>query len=202
MNIEELINKSFGLLNELINKSDLIARNSNELLETLKLIENCNSCKENLGKHYFNGFHESINKIENFSVKLENERKKQHIIYNLNDKLIKTDSELNKKVLCENCKEKKIEKLTDKHGSEELAKFLYECKLNVNDDDEYIQWIPFNEFKNIRYLAKGGFGEVHRATWINYYNLIEDKYEDKRVVLKRIYNSNNTTSDILNEVKV
>src|SRR5437763_1502439 len=106
MNTEELINKSFSLLNELINKSNLTARNSNELLETLKLIENCNNCKENLGKHYFNEPYESINDIENLSVKLENERKKQHIIYNLNDKLIKIDSKLNKKVLCEDCKEK------------------------------------------------------------------------------------------------
>jgi len=178
----------------------LVAKNSNELLETLKLIENCNNCKENLGKHYFNEFHETINKIENLSVKLENERKKQHhVIYNLNDKLIKIDSELNKKVLCEDCKEKKIEKLTDKHGNGEIAKFLYECKLNVNDD-EYIQWIPFNELKNIEYLAKGGFGEVHKARWINYYDLVEDKYEDKEVVLKRIYNNSN--DDILKEVKV
>ena len=194
MNIEELINKSFGLLNELINKSDLIARNSNELLETLKLIENCNNCKENLEKYYFNEFHESINKIENLSVKLENERKKHHVIYNLNNKLIKTDSELNKKVLCENCKEKKIEKLTDKHGNGEIAKFLYECKLNVNDD-EYIQWIPFNEFKNIE-LTQSGFSEVYRATWIDYYNLIEDKYEGKEVVLKGMHNYSNTFKEV------
>ena len=36
-----------------------------------------------------------------------------------------------------------------------------------------IQWIPFDEFKNIEYLAKGGFGEVHKATWINYNEVVD-----------------------------
>ena len=59
--------------------------------------------------------------------------------------------------------------------------------------------IPFNEFKNIEYLAKGGFGEVHKATWINAYYVRED--ED--VVLKRLYNnsSDDKIVDILKEVK-
>src|SRR5207248_9154872 len=125
----------------------------------------------------------------------------------LNDELNKIDFELNKKVLCEGCKEKKFKKLTDKCGNEEIARFLYyQCKLNANMYyNEYIQWIPFDEFKNIEYLAKGGFGEVHKATWINhgYYNTNEMKYKDIKVVLKRIYNntSDDKIVDILNEVK-
>src|SRR5439155_3418008 len=103
------------------------------------------------------------------------------------------DFKLNKKVLCESCKEKKIKKLTDKYGNEEIARFLYyRCKLNKNVYyDSYIRWIPFDEFKNIEYLAKGGFGEVHKATWVTdcYYDGYEMKYVDKEVVLKRIYNN-------------
>ena len=46
---------------------------------------------------------------------------------------------------------------------------IYQCNLNAYDyNSDYIRWIPFNEFKNIKYLAKGGFGEVHKATWIRY----------------------------------
>src|SRR5947207_1137178 len=72
---------------------------------------------------------------------------------------------LNKKILCESCKGKKIS----------------------HYDDYYIRWIPFNEFKNIGYLAKGDFGEVHKATWIRYgYYYKQYKQE---VVLKRIYNN-------------
>src|SRR5439155_15546108 len=110
------------------------------------------------------------------------------------------------KILCEGCKGKKVEKLTDKCGNGEIARFLYyDCKLNAYSyDSEYIRWIPFDEFKNIEYLAKGGFGEVHKAAWINsYYDNYEMKYEDRDVVLKRIFNnsSDDKIVDILKEVK-
>src|SRR5205809_148089 len=84
-----------------------------------------------------------------------------------------------------------------------MVMFLYDYKLNTkynNAYDEYyyyIEWIPFNEFRNVRYLAKGDFGEVHKATWINY----DYDGEEREVVLKRIYNSSDKISDILKEVK-
>src|SRR5947208_2909163 len=82
------------------------------------------------------------------------------------------------------------EKLTDKCGNEEIARLLYyQCKLNTmyyRHNSNYIRWISFDEFKNIEYLARGDFGEVYKATWINgYYNFSRKKYEDRDVVLKR-----------------
>ena len=44
---------------------------------------------------------------------------------------------------------------------------------------------------NIEYLAKGGFGEVHKAKWA---------YYGWDVVLKRLYSSSNNILDILKEV--
>ena len=134
-------------------------------------------------------------------------------INKLSDELIRISVKLNQEVLDECCKEKQIKELTDKCGNEKIAIFLHKCKLNVNDDYDdhdgynryhYIQWIQFNEFKNIEYLAKGGFGEVHKSTWINsYYNGFEMKYYNEDVVLKRIYNnsSDDKIVDILKEVK-
>src|SRR6266511_596203 len=71
-------------------------------------------------------------------------------------------------------KKKSINKLTNKCENEKIARFLY-------DDENYgnIQWIPFNEFEDIEYLARGGFNEVYKATWFDY---------DKKVVLKKIKN--------------
>ena len=107
--------------------------------------------------------------------------------------LFEINTRLNKEVLCEGCQREKIRKLADKYGNEEIAKFLYECRLNRERYyDNYIQWIPFDEFKNIEYLAKGDFGEVHKATWIN---------EDREVVLGRIHNSSDKIVDILKKVK-
>ena len=179
MSNKVLINKLQNTLNELINRNDLSVKTtelSNELLETTKIIENCTSCKD-----------EKIdgNELDKCLAKLEKEEQgweKEDIIGRLFNELNKIDFELNKKILCESCKGKKIS----------------------HYDDYYIRWIPFNEFKNIEYLAKGSFGEVHKATWINgYYDKYKKKYYDQEVVLKKIYNnsSDDKIVDILKEVK-
>ena len=166
-----------------------------------KILENCASYKDE--KIEWNDLDKCLAELE----KEEQTKKKEDTINELNDELNKIDFKLNEKVLCEGCKGKKFEKLTDKCGNEEIARFLYyQCKLNANNYySEYIQWIPFDDFKNIEYLAKGGFGEVHKATWINgYYVWREMKYEEWDVVLKRIYNNNSSDDkivDILKEVK-
>src|SRR6185369_12972785 len=151
----------------------------NELLETLKVIENCKDKKIdgiNLDK-----FHESINKIEYYLFKLE-EAERDFIIYELNKELFEVNIKLNKKILCEDCKEKEIEKLTNKCGNEKIARFLYECKLNPCNYKHRIRWIPFDEFINVEYLAKGGFGEIHKAIWVNgCYDEYEKKYYDRDV---------------------
>src|SRR2546423_955254 len=192
MSVDELINKLQNTLNKLINENDLSVKTIellNELLETLKIIENCIGCKDK--KMYGIDF----DKIENCLVELE----KEDIVNGLNI----IDFELNKKKLCEGCKGKIIDKLTDKCGNEEIARFLYQCKLNKKHYyNSYIQWIPFDRFKNIEYLAEGGFGEVHKATWINSnsYYIIIGREDDDDVVLKRIYNnsSDDKIVDILN----
>src|SRR5439155_19601354 len=137
------------------------------IIETLKTIKDCANYKDKeVGRNSLDEFRNLINEIG----------KKHDLVANL----FKMNIRLNKEVLCEGCKRKEIRKLADKCRNEEIAKFLYECRLNRKKyDDDYIRWIPFDEFKNIEYLAKGGFGEVDKATWI----------KDKDVVLKRIYNS-------------
>ncbi len=47
-------------------------------------------------------------------------------------------------------------------------------------------------------VGRNGFGEVYKATWINYHNYHGEKLV---IVLKRIYNSSNKIVDILKEVK-
>jgi len=202
MNVDESINKLQNTLNKLINKSDLRVETTellNELLETLKIIKNCKDKK--IDGIDLDKFHVSINIIENCLAELE-EEEKDSIINELNSELFQIDIRLNQEILYEDCKEKEREKLTDKCGNKEIARFLYDCKLNAEYYYEYIRWIPFDKFRNVEYLAKGGFGEVHKATWINgYYVGWKKKYEDQ-VVLKRIYNSNDDKIvDILNEVK-
>ena len=181
--IDELIDKLHNISNELINKG--YSKITDESLEVLKIIENCTNCKSNTGKFNLDEIHRLINKIESRLAKLKKEQEeKDNIVDELNEELFEINNKLNE-MLCKSCKEE-IKKLTDKCGNEKLARFLY-CT--------NIQWIPFDEFKNTEYLAKGSFGEVHKATWVN---IFEKK---EYVVLKRIYNSNDKIVDILNEVK-
>src|SRR6185369_6031736 len=203
MNVDELINKLQNTLNKLINKNDLRVETtelSNELLETLKVIENCKDKKKD-GINLYK-FHKSINEIESYLARLEKEEK-NYIFNRLNKELFEVNNGLNKGILCEGCKEKEIEKLTGKCGNEEIARCLYDYKPNANYYSVYIRWIPFDKLRNVEHLAKGGFGEVHKATWINgYYNHNENKYKEQEVILKRIYNSiDDKIVDILNEVK-
>src|SRR5436305_13251318 len=153
-----LINKLQNTLSELTNRNDLSVKTTellNELLETTKIIENCTSCKDKK----MDG--NDLDKIKNCLAELEKKeqgKKKEDTIDELNDKLFKINIRLNNEILCEDCKEKEIEKLTDKCGNEKTARFLYyECKLNATHHSYYIRWIPFDGFKNIKYLAKGGF---------------------------------------------
>ncbi len=197
--IDKSISKSRNTSNELINKNVSLVKItelSNEILETLEIKENCTSCKDKIkGKKQFC---ESLNEIESCLTGLEEEEK--NIISELDGELFEINTRLNNKLLCEGCYE--VKKLTDECGNRELAKFLYECRLDRKwYHSNYIRWIPFNEFKNIEYLTKGGFGEVHEATWINYYNRFYDKYRDQEVVLERVHNSNVKIVDILKEVK-
>src|SRR5437016_620932 len=97
MDFEKLIN----ILNEINSKEGhLMVRStnlSNGLLETLKIIENCTSCKDDRGKYNLDKFHESINEIENFLVELEEkkeERKKDD--RRLIDKLLNRKKEQGK----------------------------------------------------------------------------------------------------------
>ena len=196
--IDKSISKSRNTSNELINKNVSLVKItelSNEILETLEIKENCTSCKDKIkGKKQFC---ESLNEIESCLTGLEEEEK--NIISELDGELFEINTRLNNKLLCEGCYE--VKKLTDECGNRELAKFLYKCRLNANYNNNHIRWIPFDKFKNIEYLAKGGFGEVHKATWVNsYYDYRERKYRGQEVILKRIYNSNDKIVDILKEV--
>src|SRR2546429_440945 len=104
MNSDESINK-------LNNRSDLtvkITNLSNELIEELELTESCTSCKDKIRGYYFNGIYQSINIIENHLVRLEKkekeEQEKEDIIHKLSDELIKMNDQLNRDVLCGNCR--------------------------------------------------------------------------------------------------
>src|SRR5689334_12970746 len=76
----ELINKLQNTLNKSIIKNDLddeTTELSNELFETLKVIENCKEEKKKIDRIDLSKFHESINEIESRLTELEEEEEEE-----------------------------------------------------------------------------------------------------------------------------
>src|SRR5581483_5227976 len=94
-----------------------------------------------------------------------------------------------------------------------VDKFIQKIQLKATWSREVIEWIEYNRFENIEYLAKGGFGTTFKAIWkdgsIEYWDSKNNQwirrktYKDRSnfpVALKCLHNSQNITADFLNEV--
>ena len=59
-------------------------------------------------------------------------------------------------------------------GNDNIDKFIQHIQISANNRYKVIEWIPYDRFKNIEYIAKGGFGIVYKAIWIDGYILSWD----------------------------
>ena len=88
-----------------------------------------------------------------------------------------------------------------------IDKFIQESQQNAKYTNQILEWIPYNKFKNIEYLDKGGFSTVYKAVWsdgpIIKWSSNEEKWirrNDKTVSLKNLNESSNLNEEFLNEV--
>ncbi|CAB5388864.1 unnamed protein product [Rhizophagus irregularis] len=91
------------------------------------------------------------------------------------------------------------------YGNEKIDEFIQEMQLKIERyDDIIVEWIPYNQFNNVKKIGKDDFAI---AIWKNgslEYNNKEIKYERKPnidLTLKCLNNSQNDISDLLNELK-
>ncbi|EXX56507.1 Cdc15p [Rhizophagus irregularis DAOM 197198w] len=83
------------------------------------------------------------------------------------------------------------------------------CDSIYKDVKLSMEWIPYSQFTNIKEIAKGGFGIIYQADWldgssyINKYRDKVDRYRSKNetVILKRFINSKDIDKHFLNELK-
>ncbi|RHZ80901.1 hypothetical protein Glove_130g200 [Diversispora epigaea] len=115
---------------------------------------------------------------------------------------------------CRQCNAKRFQIKFDKwtSGDREIDKFIQQMQLSANKYQEIIEWIPFGRLENVTYLAKGGFGIVYKANWLDgfIYSNNEKKEFRKQVVWNRygkqnvcLKSLNNLTdkNDFLQEIK-
>jgi hypothetical protein len=96
-------------------------------------------------------------------------------------------------------------------GNDNIDKFIQDTQISATYYEKVLEWIPYDRFYDIKYIAKGGFGTVYRAKWIDgHIYKWDNKHQDwKRhflnlntyVALKCLDNSKNVTLDFINEVK-
>ncbi|GBB97003.1 hypothetical protein RclHR1_00290001 [Rhizophagus clarus] len=59
-------------------------------------------------------------------------------------------------------------------------------------EEKWLKWIPYNQFKNVEYLDKGGFGIIYKAIWLK-------SSGEKEVAFKCLDNLNESLNGFLNE---
>ena len=84
-------------------------------------------------------------------------------------------------------------------------------QLKINSRRSIVfEWIPYNQFSDIKEIGRGGFATVYSAIWKDgplEYNRYRDyeytrksNYSNYKVALKCLHNSQNITKEFLNEV--
>ncbi|CAB4430490.1 unnamed protein product [Rhizophagus irregularis] len=93
-------------------------------------------------------------------------------------------------------------------GNNDLDKFIKDTIYNEkNKYTKFLEWVPFDKFKDIKQIGIGGFAKVFTATWVD--GKAEYDYGWKRkepqpinVALKRLNGSQNMSAEYLNELKI
>ncbi|PKC51838.1 kinase-like protein, partial [Rhizophagus irregularis] len=83
--------------------------------------------------------------------------------------------------ICENCNQKCLATLYCEYcirnylkanflnwtsGNNEIDNLIRNCQLETLMPNKIIEWIPYNNLKNIKYLTKGGCSKIYTANWI------------------------------------
>jgi hypothetical protein len=92
-------------------------------------------------------------------------------------------------------------------GNKDIDELIKQTQLSAIHYRKYLEWIPFENFENIVYVTKGGFGKIYSANWpegyIKFWNTEKQKWFKRpnvKVALKSLDNSSDISTDFLNEV--
>ncbi|CAB4379846.1 unnamed protein product [Rhizophagus irregularis] len=92
-------------------------------------------------------------------------------------------------------------------GNHDVDEFIQKTQLKAKDKKHFVEWIEYDKFEDVEYLAKGGFGTTFKAVWkdgpweLNDVNLQLERKGETKVALKCLHNSQGITTEFLKEVE-
>ena len=115
---------------------------------------------------------------------------------------------------CQSCNGKRFQQNFQNwtSGNHDIDELIQRTQLKPKNHKEVLEWIEYDRFENIEYLAKGGFGTTYKATWkdgfICYWDPENNQWERYKeyekshpVALKCLHNSQDITDEFLREVR-
>jgi len=93
-------------------------------------------------------------------------------------------------------------------GNEKIDNLIQEMQLKIDSYNDIIfEWIPYDQFIDMKKIGEGGFAEVYSAIWkvgpLNYDNSKNEytrNQQNKKIALKHLCKPRNITEESLNEV--
>ena len=115
---------------------------------------------------------------------------------------------------CQSCNAKRFQQNFQNwtSGNHNIDEFIQKTQLKARNNYEVMEWVEYNRFENVEYLAKGGFGTTYKAIWNdgcieswdsenNQWKRYKENQEGHPVALKCLHNSQDITAEFLREVK-
>ncbi|EXX61289.1 hypothetical protein RirG_172570 [Rhizophagus irregularis DAOM 197198w] len=111
---------------------------------------------------------------------------------------------------CQPCNAKRFKDNFKNWTSEnkDIDEFIQQSQLNTVYYKKYLEWIPYENFKDITYITRGGFGKIYSAEWpdgcIYTWDIENQKWgrtTGLKVALKSLDNSSCISTEFLNEIK-
>ncbi|UZO22876.1 uncharacterized protein OCT59_015225 [Rhizophagus irregularis] len=120
---------------------------------------------------------------------------------------------------CKSCNSKHLQQNFKNwtSGNNKVDKFIQKTQLEGKSYRNILEWIEYDRFENVEYLAKGGFGTIYKAIWKDGYMEMWDSgnnkwmrskwssekdYENFPVALKCLHNSQDITAEFLREIEL
>jgi hypothetical protein len=92
-------------------------------------------------------------------------------------------------------------------GNKDIDELIQYSQLNAVHRTKCFEWIPFENFQDVTYITRGGYGKIYSAEWpegfIGYWDIENQRwfrYWGRKVALKSLDNSSDISTDFLDEV--